>query len=188
MPDTVDDFMKRFAGGGTVDDVDAIRFHDRFVSTHPDDAHFDNQAYHEGAAQYLGQLPDDQFHDAARNAVAQAPPQERAGLLDGLLSALGGTAGGAGPSAGNAGPLAAAGGLAGIASLLGLGSTDPSKMSEGDAARVMDYARKEHPELMQKTVEEKPWLVKAMGNPVVMGALTLAAAKLLTNQRKGSNA
>ena len=93
MPDTVDDFMRRFAGGGTVDDVDAIRFHDRFVSTHPDDARFDNQAYHEGAAQYLGQLPDDQFHDAARNAVAQAPPQERAGLLDGLLSALGGAAG-----------------------------------------------------------------------------------------------
>ena len=61
MPDTVDDFMRRFAGGGTVDDVDAIRFHDRFVSTHPDDAHFDNRAYHEAATQYLGQLPDDQF-------------------------------------------------------------------------------------------------------------------------------
>ena len=185
MPDTVDDFMRRFAGGGTVDDVDAIRFHDRFVSTHPDDARFDNQAYHEGAAQYLGQLPDDQFHDAARNAVAQAPPQERAGLLDGLLSALGGAAG---ASSATAGAPAAAGGLAGIASMLGLGSTDPNKMSEDDAARVMDYARKEHPEVMQKTVEEKPWLVKAMGNPVVMGALTLAAAKLLTNQRKGSDA
>ena len=48
----------------------------------------------------------------------------------------------------------------------------------------MNYARKERPELMQKTVEEKPWFVKAMGNPVVMGALTVAAAKLLSNQRK----
>ena len=65
--------------------------------------------------------------------------------------------------------------------MLGLGSTDPSKMSEDDAARVMNYARKEHPELIRQTVEEKPWFVKAMGNPVVMGALTLAAAKLLTN-------
>jgi hypothetical protein len=188
MPDTVDDFMKRFAGGGTVDDVDAIRFHDRFVSTHPDDAHFSNQAYHEGAVQYLGQLPDDQFHDAARNAVAQAPPQERAGLLDGLLSALGGSAGIPGTSSGTAGGSVGAGGLAGLASMLGLGSTDPNKMSEDDAARVMNYARKEHPEIMQQTVQEKPWFVKAMGNPVVMGALTMAAAKLLSNQRRGSNA
>ena len=172
-----------------MDDEDATRFHDRFVSTHPNDSYFDNRTYHQAATQYLGQLPDDQFRDAAKNAVAQAPPEERAGLLDGLLSALGGGAGapGAGaPAAGamNAGPLAAAGGLAGIAKMLGLGSTDPNQMSEDDAARVMNYARKEHPELMQKTVEEKPWFVKAMGNPVVMGALTMAAAKLLSNQRK----
>jgi len=189
MPDTVDDFMRRFASGGTVNDEDATRFHDRFVSTHPNDSYFDNRTYHQAATQYLGQLPDDQFRDAAKNAVAQVPPEERAGLLDGLLSALGGGAGapGAGaPAAGamNAGPLAAAGGLAGIAKMLGLGSTDPNQMSEDDAARVMNYARKEHPELMQKTVEEKPWFVKAMGNPVVMGALTMAAAKLLSNQRK----
>jgi len=172
-----------------VNDEDATRFHDRFVSTHPNDSYFDNRTYHQAATQYLGQLPDDQFRDAAKNAVAQVPPEERAGLLDGLLSALGGGAGapGAGaPAAGamNAGPLAAAGGLAGIAKMLGLGSTDPNQMSEDDAARVMNYARKEHPELMQKTVEEKPWFVKAMGNPVVMGALTMAAAKLLSNQRK----
>jgi len=186
MPDTVDDFMRRFASGGTVDDADAKQFHDRFVSTHPDDSNFDNRTYHQAATQYLGQLPDDQFQDAAKNAVAQAPPKERAGLLDGLLSALGG--GGGAPTAGtmNAGPLAAAGGLAGIAKMLGLGSTDPNQMSEDDAARVMNYTRKEHPELMQKTVEEKPWFVKAMGNPVVMGALTVAAAKLLSNQRKGN--
>ncbi len=186
MPDTVDDFMRRFAGGGTVDDVDASRLHDRFVSTHPDDAHFDNRTYHEAATQYLGQLPDDQFHDAARNAVAQAPPQERAGLLGGLLGALTGQAGTASASSAPAGAGASAGGLAGIASMLGLGSTDPNKMSEDDAARVMNYARKEHPEVMQQTVQEKPWFVKAMGNPIVMGALTLAAAKLLSNRNKGN--
>jgi hypothetical protein len=187
MPDTVEDFMKRFASGDTVDDVDASRLHDRFVSTHPDDEQFNNQAYHDGATQYLGQLPDDRFRDAAKNAVAQARPEERAGLLDGLLGALGGAVAGTGAGAGNAGPLAGAGGLAGIASMLGLGSTDPNQMSEDDAARVMNYARKEHPELMRQTVEEKPWFVKAMGNPVVMGALTMAAAKLLSNQRKGND-
>ncbi len=186
MPDTVDDFMRRFASGGTVDDVDASGFTTALFRRTPTTRILIIAPITKAATQYLGQLPDDQFHDAARNAVAQAPPEERAGLLDGLLSALGGSAGAAGAGTMNAGPLAAAGGLAGIAKMLGLGSTDPNQMSEDDAARVMNYARKEHPELMQKTVEEKPWFVKAMGNPVVMGALTVAAAKLLSNQRKGN--
>ena len=72
MPDTVDDFMRRFASGGTVDDEDARRFHDRFVSTDPNDSYFDNRTYQKAATQYLGQLPDDQFRDAAENAVARA--------------------------------------------------------------------------------------------------------------------
>jgi hypothetical protein len=42
MSETVDDFMKRFGGGGTVDDEDAVRFHDRFISTRPEDSQFDN--------------------------------------------------------------------------------------------------------------------------------------------------
>ena len=38
--------------------------------------------------------------------------------------------------------------------------------------------------VVMRTVEEKPWFVKAMGNPVVMGALTMAAARMLSNQRR----
>jgi hypothetical protein len=57
-------------------------------------------------------------------------------------------------------------------------------MSEEDAARVMNYARRERPEALQKVVEEKPWFVKAMGNPIVLGALTVAAAKMLQKQRQ----
>ena len=177
MPDTVDDFMKRFGDAGSVNDQQATQYHERFVSTRPEDSQFDNRAYHEGATEYLGKIPDDQFQAAARNAVAQAPPQERQGLIGGLLSALTG---------GNTGAAGAGGGLAGIASMLGLGSTDPSQMSEEDAARVINYARKEQPDALRQTVAEKPWFVKAMGNPVVMGALTLAAAKLLSNQRKNT--
>jgi hypothetical protein len=37
---------------------------------------------------------------------------------------------------------------------------------------------------LQKVVEEKPWFVKAMGNPIVLGALTMAAAKMLQKQRQ----
>jgi hypothetical protein len=163
MPGTVDDFMNRFASGGTLDDTEAQQYHDRFVSTHDDDRAFDNQTYHQSATEYLGKLPDEQFQQAARSAYRQAPPQERQGLLGGLLSALGGGA---------------------VASRLGLGSTDPSRMSEEDAARLMNYARREQPEALRQTVEQKPWLVKAMGNPVVMGVLAAAATKLLSNPRR----
>jgi hypothetical protein len=169
MPGTVDDFMNRFGGGGTIDDNEAQQYHDRFVSNNAGDSDFDNQTYHKSATEYLGKLPDDQFQDAARNAIDQAPPQERQGLLGGLLGALASSAGGGG-------------GLADIANKLGLGTTDPSKMSANDAAQLMNYTRSEHPELLQKTVEEKPWFVKAMGNPVVMGVLAMAATKLLSSQ------
>lgn len=149
MPGTVDDFMSRFGGNQTVDDREAAQYHDRFVSPKLEDRDFDNRTYHQSATEYRGNLPDDEFQQAARSAVAQAPPEEREGLLGGLLDLLAGSGGG----------------LGAIASMLGLGSTDPNKMSEEDAARVMNYARRERPEA-QKVVEEKPWLVKAKGNPL----------------------
>ncbi len=177
MPGTVDDFMQRFGGGGgTMDESEAAQYHDRFVSNHANDRDFDNNTYHQAATQYLGKLPDDQFHQNARNAVAQMPQPERAGLLGTLMGALGGASGGGG----------AAGGMGGLARMLGLGSTDPNQMSPDDAAKVMNYARREQPQALQQAVAEKPWFVKAMGNPVVIGALTVAAAKLLSNQRRSA--
>ena len=166
MPGTVDDFMNRFGGGGSIDDNEAQQYYDRFVSTSADDRDFDNQTYQESATEYLGKLPDDQFQGAARDAYKQAAPQEQQGLLSGLLGALTG------------------GGAADIARKLGLESADPSRMSADDAARLMNYARTEQPEVLKKTVEEKPWFVKAMGNPVIMGALAVAAAKMLSNRGK----
>ena len=218
--------MKRFGSEGSLDDREAQKYHDRFVSTHENDRDFDNDAYHQGATEYLGKLPDDQFQQAARNAVSQAPSEEREGLLGGLLSALGGAAGGGmGNRSGGGGGIAdmlgalggaamgggtgdraasgggiadmlggliggaggaggAAGGLGELAKMLGLGTTDPRQMSEDDAAKLMNYARKENPEALRQTVQEKPWLMKAMGNPIVMGALATAAAKMLSNRRR----
>ena len=166
MPGTVDDFMNRFGGGGTIDDSEAQQYYDRFVSTSPEDRDFDNQTYQQSATEYLGKLPDDQFQGAAREAYNQAAPQEQQGLLSGLLGALTG------------------GGAADIARKLGLESTDPSRMSADDAARLMNYARTEQPEVLKKTVEEKPWFVKAMCNPLIMGALAVAAAKMLSGRGK----
>jgi hypothetical protein len=165
MPGTVDDFMNRFGGEGTIDDQQAQQYHDRFVSTNPNDREFDNQTYHQSATEYLGKLPDDQFQQAARNAFSQAAPQERQGLLGGLLGALGGRQGN-------------------LAGRLGLGTTDPGQMSEQDAARLMDYVRREHPDVLRQTVEEKPWFLKAMGHPVLMGILAMAATKLLNRRQR----
>ena len=52
--------------------------------------------------------------------------------------------------------------------MLGFGSTDPSQMSADDAAKMMNYARKQEAQALQQAAAEKPWFVKAMGNPVVM--------------------
>lgn len=172
MPDTVDDFMRRFGANTTVDDREAAAYHERFVSPKEDDKEFDKSTYNESATEYLGKLPDDQFQQAARSAVSQVPPQERQGLLGHLMAALEGTGG--------------TGAAGGLAKTLGLGTDDPSRMSDDDAARLMNYARTQQPEALRKTVEEKPWIVKAMGNPVVMGALAVAAAKLLSKQRRKS--
>jgi len=169
MAETVDDFIRRFGGGGTVDEEQAVKYHDRFVSTKPEDSQFDNQAYQQGATEYLGRLPNDQFHDAARDAIAQAPPQQKQDLLNTLINALGGSGDG----------------LGAIATTLGLGTTDPSRMSGDDAARLLNYTRQQRPDLLQQTVQEKPWFVKAMGNPIVMGALGMAAMKLLGRRRSG---
>ena len=100
-----------------------------------------------------------------KHAYDHVAPQDRQGLLGGLLGALGASQGD-------------------LASKLGLASSDPSKMSPDDAARLMNYARTQQPEVLKKTVEEKPWFVKAMGNPVIMGALAIAATKMLAGQKR----
>jgi hypothetical protein len=46
----------------------------------------------------------------------------------------------------------------GVVALPGLVGCDTSSR----AARVMDYARRERPEVLQKVVEEKPWFVKTL--------------------------
>lgn len=180
----MEDFLKLFGGGAPANEEQATQFHERFVSTKPEDSQFDNGAYHDAVTEHLNTLPADQFHEVAKNAMAQTSPQERQDLLSNLLGALGGSGGLSGVlnSLGGNAP-GSGGGLAGLAQMLGLGSTDPRQMSNDDAAKVMNYARTEHPELIRQTVEDKPWFVKALGNPLVISALTMAAAKLLSGRR-----
>ena len=165
MPGTIDDFMHQFGGSGTMTDQDASHYLDKFASTAPADSSFDNATMHQGAAEYLGKLPTEQFQQAAQTAYAQANPAQQQGLLGSLLGGL--------QSKGV--------GLGMLTGLLGLGSTNPQQMSAADYARVADYARTQHPDVMQQTVAQQPWLLQAMGNPIVTGVLGLIAAKLVSS-------
>jgi len=163
MPETVDDFMRRFSGSGTIDDQQASQYYDRFTSVDERDRDFDNNAMHEGATEYLGKLPDEQFQEAARTAYAQAAPPQRQGLLQMILGGLQGR----GVD------------LGWLGRSLGLGALDPERMDPEAYARVANYARREHPDLIKQTVREQPWFMKALGNPFVMGALGVVAARML---------
>jgi hypothetical protein len=163
MPTTVDDFIKNFGGAGSLDDKQASQYFDRFVSTRPEDKEFDNQAMHRGATEYLGKLPEDEFHEAAQNAFNKAQPAQKQGLLSSLMGSLAGR--GVDVSS--------------LGNQLGLQSTDPRQMNSADYATLANYTRTNHPEVMQQHVQSQPWLLKAMGNPIVLGALGLVAAKLL---------
>src|SRR5258705_11790390 len=169
MPGTVDDFVKRFSGQTTMDDREAAHYYDRFASNHPKAREFENEALHQGASESLGQLPPEQFQQAAGDAFAQAPPQQRQGLLGGLLGALQGR--GIDPAS--------------LQSQLGLASSNPQQMGGNDYARLADYTRRNHPEVLRQQVKEQPWLVKAMGNPIGLGALGVVASRML---RRRSNA
>jgi hypothetical protein len=153
MPGTVEDFMRRFGGGGTIDDTEAEQYYNRFASTHPEDREFDNETMDRGATEYLGQLPDEQFAPAAPQAYAQAPRAQQQGLLGGLLSALQGRG-------------------------VGLDALQ-HQLGPDEYVRVANYARRQHPDVMEEQVRAQPWFVKAMGNPIVMGALGMIAAKML---------
>ena len=158
--------MQRFGGGGAIDDREAEQYYDRFASTRPEDREFDSETMYRGTTEYLGQLPDSQFQEAAYNAFAQAPREQQQRLLGHLLGALRGR----GVQMGA------------LQSLLGLPSLSPQQMGPDEYARLANYARVNHPDVMGEQVRSQPWLVKAMGNPIVMGALGVIAAKMLRRQ------
>src|SRR5436190_8405982 len=166
MP-TVDDFMKRFGGESAIDDREAHQYYDRFASTHPDDRQFDNETMSQGTSEYLGQLPDDQFQNAAVNAYNQAPPQQRQSLLSGLLGSLQGH----GVNTNS------------LTNQLGLSSLNPQQVGPSEFAKLADFIWRNHPDVMQEQVQKQPWIVKAMGNPILMGALGVVAARMLKKSR-----
>ncbi len=167
MAGTISDFISQFTTGGAGASAAqaAEQYLGKFASNHPADQEFDSNALHQGATEYLGKLPPEQFQQASQNAYTQANPAQQQSLLTTMLSGLEGKGVGVGSLAG----------------MLGLGSTNPQQMSANDFTRVADYVRTQHPEIMQQTVAQHPWLMQAMGNPIVTGALGLIAAKMVSD-------
>lgn len=163
MPGTVDDFIKRFGGQQTMDDREASQFLDRFASNDPNDRDFDNDEMSHGASEYLGKLPEPEFQQAAQNAYLSAAPEQRQGLVGSLLRALQGR--GVNPAS--------------LGGLFGQGGTLPDRMDPQQYAQLAAYTRQRHPDAMQQVVREQPWMVKAMGNPILMGALGMVASRMI---------
>ena len=165
MASTVDDFIRRFSGSQTMDDREATQYLDRFASTDPQDRDFDNDTMYSGATEYLGKLPDQDFQRAAQQAYETATPAQQQGLMGSLMRALQGRG-------------VDGGGLAGMFG----GGGVPSRMSSDQYAQAVNYVRQRHPEAMQDVVREQPWLVKAMGNPILMGALGMVASRMVRSR------
>ena len=166
MAGGIDDFVKQFTGGGSLDIQQISHFFERFASTKPEDQAFDNNALHQGATEYLSNLPQDQFHQTVANSYAQMHPQQQQDMVSSLLGALS----------------AQGVDLNTLASNLGLNSIDPRQMTAEDYAHLADFARREHPQAVQQVISEKPWWVRAMGSPVVMGVMGMIASQMLTNR------
>ena len=165
MP-TVDEFISRFSGSGATSDREARQYYDRFASRDPDDAEFDHETMAQGVTEYLGQLPEDQFCSAAIKVFQRAGPQERESLLGGLI-----------------------GGLQGhwvnahsLMDELGISSLNPQQMQPDEFARLANFTRQNHPDVMRETVQLQPWIMKAMGDPILTGALGKVASHMMENQ------
>ena len=166
MGETIDDFIRRFGSGGEDEEErsrQAQGFYEKFVSKNPEDEEFNREQFHQGATEYLGKLPDEEFQQAASQSYARMDSQDQQGMVASLLTAL--------KSSGV--------NLDSLAQTLGMSQSNPEQMEPDDYAKLANYTRHEHPEAMKQVVEEKPWFLKALGNPMVLGALGLIASKWL---------
>ncbi len=69
---------------------------------------------------------------------------------------------------------------------VGLSSTDPQQMGAQDIGRLAGYAQQNAPGALQQTAREQPFLLKALGNPLVQGAIAVMAARYLANRSRQS--
>ena len=149
---------------GLDNDADVSDFMERFSSPNtyvaPDEV---NQRFDQFA-----QSGHPDFMNAAGSLLSQMDPNQRAGFAGGLMNTLG--------SMGI--------NLGSIGQLLGLSSTNPQQMGPQDIARLAGYAQQNAPGALHQVAQEQPFFLKALGNPLVQGALAVMAAKYLSNRSR----
>lgn len=154
----VEDFMSRFSDPNTyVPPSEATQHFEQFNQTR-------NPEFDQAVKSYISQADPEMFTRAAQNLN----PDERAGVASGLKNALK-----------NAGI-----DLGQIARSLGLSSDDPQNMQPDDLGRLAGYAQQNAPQALQETTREQPFFLKALGNPLLQGALAIMAARYLAKRNR----
>jgi hypothetical protein len=98
-----------------------------------------------------------------RTAAQKMKPQERSEITQDLLAEL--QQRGLAPSW--------------LQKMLGLGSVDPRQASPDDVAKLTEYSRQNHPEVFQRVMADKPFLVRWLNKPLVAALVGVIAGKLL---------
>ena len=121
-----------------------------------------------GATFHPDNLPSEEVEPQFRNAAEKMNPDERSEIAQDLMHELQGR--GLAPSW--------------LQKLLGLGSSDPSQSSPDDVAKLAEYSRKNHPEIFNKVVADKPFFVRWLDKPLVAALVGVIAGKLLNRNYK----
>jgi hypothetical protein len=66
--------------------------------------------------------------------------------------------------------------------MLGLGPDDPRQTSPEDLDKLSEYSRQNHPEVFQRVMADKPFLVRWLSKPLVGALVGVIASKLLSRQ------
>ncbi len=109
--------------------------------------------------QFMNNAPPQMVEQVHQQYYQQMPPQERGGLLQGIMGGL--MQRGVSPQQ------------------MGVQNTDPYSMSPADAARVTSYAQQQHPDVLQQVFAPGGVLGNPMAKMAVAGLAALAAKQFL---------
>jgi len=116
-----------------------------------------------GEAFHPERMPTEQVQPQLLRAAQKMHPNERAEIAEDLMGEL--QQRGLAPSW--------------LQRMLGLGSDDPRRASPDDVAKLAEYSRQNHPEVFQRVVADKPFLVRWLDKPLVAALVGVIAGKLI---------
>jgi hypothetical protein len=151
------EFLKRFNDPNTyVSPDDAKQQFDRLMST-------GNPEFQKAASTMLSQMDSNQFSQAVHTMDAT----QRLSFVSKLVAAL--------KDQGLK--------LESVASTLGVNAIDPSSMGPTEVGELARFAQRESPAALQNAAREEPSFLKALGNPLVAGAIAVMGATLLSRMK-----